>query len=114
MLLYSYDSASSTSGVYVYNPDSVINVFAPLPNISEPFIFLQTENTTRGLVLSGNNTSSFFPAAPVIVKEALGTEQAEAIPVPDPGNNREPDFPSGAKVGLGVGGATLVIVFFSI
>ncbi|CAO3574237.1 unnamed protein product [Mortierella alpina] len=113
ILLYSYDSASSTSGVFMYNPSTAVRIFAPLPKLTQPFIFLQTENTTHGLVLSGNNTSSQFPGAPVFVKDTLGTEQTEAVPEPDPGNERE-GFPDGYKMLIGITAVTLLIVFGSI
>ncbi|KAF9943012.1 hypothetical protein BGZ75_001889 [Mortierella antarctica] len=112
MLLYSYDSASSTSGVFMYNPPAAVQVFAPLPKLSQPFIFIQTEDT-YGLVLSGNNTISQFPGAPVFVQDTIGTELAEAIPAPDPGDNKResPGLPASSMVGVGVLGGTLFIVF---
>ncbi|KAF9575414.1 hypothetical protein EC968_003019 [Mortierella alpina] len=120
ILLYSYDSASSTSGVFMYNPSTSVRVFAPLPKLSQPFIFIQTQNnTTHGLVLSGNNTSSLFPGAPVFVKDAIGTDQIEAVPEPAPpgGNNnaREgPGLDNASKVGIGATVVALLIFFGSI
>lgn len=113
MLLYSYDSATSTPGVFMYSTTTAIKIFAPLPNLSQPFIFIQTENATHGLVLSGNNTSSLFPGATVAVQDTIGVEQAVPEVSPD-GTRDSPGLPASAKLGIGFTAVALLIVFGSI
>ncbi|KAF9291855.1 hypothetical protein BGZ68_001847 [Mortierella alpina] len=113
MLLYSYDSATSTPGVFMYSTTTAVKIFAPLPKPSQPFIFIQTENATHGLVLSGNNTSSLFPGAPVAVQDKIGVEQAVPEVSPD-GTRDSPGLSGSLKLGIGFTAVTLLIVFGSI